>query len=183
MVLRWRVHAAIASFSADALRMRGPRLLDKRGVPCAPVRKPDEVLHDQRLHDSGALMRLPIRFSATPSQFGKPAMALGGANEEVYGGLLKLSRDEIDALRPARAPMRRRSWNAGRSWWRCRSAGPADGGSAAHLVDHFIAASCGPGANAGRYSPRRCGIRTGTVYGRRLCAIIPYHARERCNAL
>ncbi|MEM5428031.1 CoA transferase [Cupriavidus oxalaticus] len=89
-------------------------LLDKRGVPCAPVRKPDEVLHDQRLHDSGALMRLahpelgqvdavgmglPIRFSATPSQFDKPAMALGGANEEVYGGLLKLSQDEIDALR------------------------------------------------------------------------------------
>lgn len=91
-------------------------LLDKRGVPCAPVRKPDEVLHDQRLHDSGALMTLshpqagpvdavgmglPIRFSATPSQFDQPAMALGGANDEIYGGLLKLSPQELRALREA----------------------------------------------------------------------------------
>jgi formyl-CoA transferase len=96
--------------SSDVVR----ELLDKHGVPCAPVRKPTEVLHDRRLHDSGALMHLahpdfgpvdavgmglPIRFSATPSQFDQPAMALGRANEEIYGGLLKLSREEIGALR------------------------------------------------------------------------------------
>lgn len=96
--------------SAEVVR----ELLDNRGVPCAPVRKPNEVLHDQRLHDSGALMNLahpefgpvdavgmglPIRFSATPSQFDQPAMELGGANEEIYGRLLKLSPKEIQALR------------------------------------------------------------------------------------
>ncbi|CAG2147276.1 CaiB/BaiF CoA transferase family protein [Cupriavidus numazuensis] len=88
-------------------------LLDKRGVPCAPVRTPTQVLHDRRLHDSGAVMDLvhpefgpigavgmglPIRFSATPSQFDQPAMALGAANAEIYGGLLKLSPQEIAAL-------------------------------------------------------------------------------------
>lgn len=95
--------------TADVVR----ELLDRCGVPCAPVRKPDEVLQDRRLHDSGALMDLahptlgpvdavgmglPIRFSATPSQFDQPAMALGGANEEIYGGLLKLTEQEIQAL-------------------------------------------------------------------------------------
>jgi crotonobetainyl-CoA:carnitine CoA-transferase CaiB-like acyl-CoA transferase len=89
-------------------------LLDKRGVPCAPVRKPAEMLRDPRLHASGALtdlvhpkfgpvdavgMGLPIRFSATPSQFDQPAMALGGANDEIYVGLLQLSQQELGTLR------------------------------------------------------------------------------------
>jgi len=88
-------------------------LLDRRSVPCAPVRTPDEVLQDRRLHESGALMDLvhpsfgpvgavgmglPIRFSATPSQFDQPAMALGGSNEEIYRDLLKLDEQEIRAL-------------------------------------------------------------------------------------
>ena len=96
--------------SADVVR----ELLDKRGVPCAPVRSPAEVLEDRRLHDSGALMRLahpsygavdavgmglPIRFSVTPSQFDEPAMALGGANGEIYGRLLELGEQDIAALR------------------------------------------------------------------------------------
>jgi formyl-CoA transferase len=95
--------------TADVVR----ELLDRRGVPCAPVRKPDEVLHDRRLHDSGALMDLahptfgpvdavgmglPIRFSATPSQFDQPAMPLGSSNEEIYGGLLKLTEQDIKDL-------------------------------------------------------------------------------------
>ncbi len=89
-------------------------LLGKRGVPSAPVRTPTEVLHDRRLHESGALMTLthpelgevdavgmglPIRFSASTAQFDQPATALGAANAEVYGGLLKLSPQEIESLR------------------------------------------------------------------------------------
>lgn len=89
-------------------------LLGKRGVPSAPVRTPAEVLQDRRLHESGALMNLthpelgevdavgmglPIRFSASTAQFDKPAMALGAANEEIYGGLLKMSPQEIESLR------------------------------------------------------------------------------------
>ncbi|MCO5397854.1 CaiB/BaiF CoA transferase family protein [Ralstonia soli] len=89
-------------------------LLGKRGVPSAPVRTPAEVLQDRRLHESGALMNLthpelgevdavgmglPIRFSASTAQFDQPATALGAANAEVYGGLLKLSPQEIEALR------------------------------------------------------------------------------------
>lgn len=96
--------------TADVVR----KLFADRGVPCAPVRKPLEVLHDSRLQKSGALMNLshprfgpvdavgmgfPIQFSATPSQFDQPAMALGEANQEIYGGLLNLGPQELGALR------------------------------------------------------------------------------------
>lgn len=88
-------------------------LLEKRSVPCARVRRPDEVLHDPRLHESGAVMNLrhprfgdigavgmgmPIQFSKFKAQFDQPATELGSANEDVYGGLLDLSQSEIEAL-------------------------------------------------------------------------------------
>lgn len=92
-------------------------LLEKRAVPCARVRSPLEVLRDPRLHESGAIMNLqhpdlgpidavgmglPIQFSKTKGQFDQPATQLGAANEEVYGELLKLSKEEIAELRAAR---------------------------------------------------------------------------------
>lgn len=119
---RMRNAAALNEIIAAWTRQRGTaevvrELLERRGVPCAPVRKPDEVLHDHRLHDSGALVKLvhpdfgevdavgmglPIRFSATPSQFDQPAMTLGGANEEIYCGLLELDPKELEALQEMR---------------------------------------------------------------------------------
>jgi crotonobetainyl-CoA:carnitine CoA-transferase CaiB-like acyl-CoA transferase len=89
-------------------------LLDKRSVPAARVRGPQEVLHDPQLHRNGAVMELehpclgrigavgmglPIRFSKSHAQFDQPASELGAANEQVYGELLKLSKQEIEALR------------------------------------------------------------------------------------
>ena len=80
------------------------------------MRTPYEVLNDPHLHESGAVTRLthpgggdidavgmglPIRFSKTPAQFDQPAMALGAANEDVYGRLLGLSAQELDELHRA----------------------------------------------------------------------------------
>lgn len=91
-------------------------LLEKRSVPCSRVRRPDEVLNDPLLHESGAVMNLehptlgpigaigmglPIQFSKSKAQFDQPACELGSANEQVYGGLLDLSKREIDELRTA----------------------------------------------------------------------------------
>ncbi|HDS1695145.1 MULTISPECIES: CaiB/BaiF CoA-transferase family protein [unclassified Pseudomonas] len=96
--------------SAEAIAELGR----KRGVPAAPVRTPQQMLDDRRLHERGAIlelshphngptgamgMGLPIQFSATPSQFDQPAMALGAANEDVYTGLLGLSPEQINSLR------------------------------------------------------------------------------------
>jgi len=91
-------------------------LLEKRGVPSARVRTPDEVLHDPHLHESGAVvglhhptigridafgMGMPIQFSKSEAGFDQPAMELGAANAEVYGNLLKLSKGEMEALHAA----------------------------------------------------------------------------------
>ena len=88
-------------------------LLERRGVPCAAVRTPEQVLRDPVLHGRGAVMKLshprlgdthavgmglPIRFSRTPSQFDQPAPELGSANAQVYGDLLRLGARELEAL-------------------------------------------------------------------------------------
>jgi len=89
-------------------------LADKRNVPIVPVRAPSEVLHDPALLQRGAVMKLehpkmgatqaygmgnPIHFSKGHAQFDIPAQELGDANDEVYGSLLKLTPDELAALR------------------------------------------------------------------------------------
>jgi formyl-CoA transferase len=89
-------------------------LLEKRQVPATRVRAPVEVLSDPDLIARGAVTTLehpligdlrtsgmgnPIQFSKANAQFDIPAQDLGASNEDIYGGLLKLSPQEIAALR------------------------------------------------------------------------------------
>jgi crotonobetainyl-CoA:carnitine CoA-transferase CaiB-like acyl-CoA transferase len=89
-------------------------LQEKRGVPAAKVRSPQEVLHDPALLERGAVVKLehpaladvdamgmglPIKLSRTPVQFDQPAQELGAANNEIYRKLLKLSESELSQLR------------------------------------------------------------------------------------
>ncbi|ABB12755.1 CaiB/BaiF CoA transferase family protein [Burkholderia lata] len=91
-------------------------LQEKRGVPAAKVRSPQEVLHDPALQERGAVVRLehpgladvnamgmglPIKLSGTPVQFDQPAQALGAANDEIYRELLKLPEERLQQLRDA----------------------------------------------------------------------------------
>jgi formyl-CoA transferase len=97
--------------SAEVIR----ELQEKRGVPCAEVRSPHQVLNDPHLRARGAVvplehpglaaggatamgMGLPIHFSETPVGFDQPAQALGASNDEVYRGLLKVSEEELRQL-------------------------------------------------------------------------------------
>ncbi|MFT4194934.1 CaiB/BaiF CoA transferase family protein [Ottowia sp.] len=97
---------------AEAIR----ELAEKRGVPCAEVRTPEQVLADPYLQERGAVvplehpglaasgtvamgMGLPIQFSESPVRFDQPAQALGEANDDIYRGLLKLSDAELAQLR------------------------------------------------------------------------------------
>lgn len=83
-------------------------------VPAVPVRSPLEVLADPAFRDSGAIVELehpvygkvgatgagvPIQFSRTKARLDQPAVDLGGSNDEVFGDLLGLDRDERDRLR------------------------------------------------------------------------------------
>lgn len=92
-------------------------LLAKRGLPCAKVRSPHEVLNDPQLHESGAIMQLkrpdgsdigavgmglPIQFSNAHAQFDQPASELGAGNDYVYRELLQLSAQELGELKQAR---------------------------------------------------------------------------------
>lgn len=92
------------------------KLFDKRGVPAVVVRRPADVLHDPALHARGAVMQLqhpamgehkavgmgnPIQFSKANAQFDIPAQAIGEANADIYGGLLKMPASEIEGLRSA----------------------------------------------------------------------------------
>jgi len=91
-------------------------LHEKRRIPCAPVRTPEEVLNDPALRRRGAVvdlehplygaigaagMGLPIHFSECHAQYDEPAPVLGSANAGVYGDLLGMTEDELAALRKA----------------------------------------------------------------------------------
>jgi crotonobetainyl-CoA:carnitine CoA-transferase CaiB-like acyl-CoA transferase len=110
-VLNARIAAWTAARGSDEVV---DALLGSRGVPCARVRTPQDVLDDPVLRASGAVvplvepregrsgavgMGLPIRFSATPSAFDRPAEALGASTDAVLSGLLGLGEDELVSLR------------------------------------------------------------------------------------
>lgn len=83
-----------------------------RGMVWAPVRSPDENVHDEHLRDRGFFVEVehpelgrtveyagaPYVFSKTPWRIQRRPPLLGEHNHEVYGELLGLSRDEVVAL-------------------------------------------------------------------------------------
>jgi len=117
---RTRNSVEINAIIQDWLRQRTSaevihELQEKRGVPCAEVRTPQQVLGDPYLQARGAVvplehpglaasgvaamgMGLPIHFSGTPVCFDQPAQALGASNDAVYRGLLKIPEDELKRL-------------------------------------------------------------------------------------
>ena len=85
--------------------------LQAAGVPAGPVLRGPDLLADRHYADRGTFVTvdhphvgprqypgLPWKMSATPGEVRSPAPTLGQHNREVYGGLLGLSGEEIDAL-------------------------------------------------------------------------------------
>lgn len=81
-------------------------------VPAAPVRDLPEVLRDRHMHERGMLLeidhpeygpitvcRSPLRFVGVPPQDYRPSPAYAEHNDDVFGELLKLGPDEVEALR------------------------------------------------------------------------------------
>jgi crotonobetainyl-CoA:carnitine CoA-transferase CaiB-like acyl-CoA transferase len=107
------IEAWTISQTTEAVRRE---LFEKRAVPVVRVRTPGEGLNDPALHARGAVTTLehplmgrvramgmgnPIRFSKAHAQLDVPAQDLGQANQEILGGLLKMSDREMDELRAA----------------------------------------------------------------------------------
>jgi crotonobetainyl-CoA:carnitine CoA-transferase CaiB-like acyl-CoA transferase len=81
-------------------------------VLATAVNTPHDVLQDQHFHDRGFFVEVthpdagavqqpgaPFRMSETPWRIRRPAPRLGQHNEEIYGGLLGLSKEELVVLR------------------------------------------------------------------------------------
>jgi CoA:oxalate CoA-transferase len=84
----------------------------ERRIPLAPVRNVDEVMQDRHMHERGFLDDIehdelgaitvptsPLRYHGSDRRTTSPSPKLGQHNEEIYGGWLGLSADEIAGLK------------------------------------------------------------------------------------
>jgi len=85
-------------------------------VPAAPVRTAPEVMHDPHMHERGMLEHVehpelgdivvpttPLRLHGLPPAPTRPSPKVGQHNDEIYGGWLGLSAQELAALKEAGA--------------------------------------------------------------------------------
>ncbi len=109
------VDEIVSSWTSTRSKAEGLKVLQECGVPSAMVRDVGEVLADSHLHDRGMLrdVKHPLLGDVTlPSSpiniafgdTGEPDMEpdLGASNEAVYGELLGLGADELQALKAER---------------------------------------------------------------------------------
>lgn len=88
--------------------------LNRRGIPCATVNDVGQVAEAPQTRERGVIEAMEVpglgavktlgilpKLSATPGAIRLPPPELGQHNEEIYGGLLGLSAEEIAALRQA----------------------------------------------------------------------------------
>lgn len=108
------VEALVAEWSRNMTTEEALTALRKKKVPCDPVLEVKEVLEDPQLKSRGMIQEIehplnprtgaltagfPIRFSELPAPNPGPSPLLGQHNEEVYMGLLGLSREEMEELK------------------------------------------------------------------------------------
>jgi crotonobetainyl-CoA:carnitine CoA-transferase CaiB-like acyl-CoA transferase len=105
------IDALVSDFTARHSKQHLFDLLMQHRVPCAPVRKLDEVVNDAHMHERGALewvehpmygrvclMRSPLRFQGSEPLAIRPSGELGRDNHEVYGQWLGLSDSQLRQL-------------------------------------------------------------------------------------
>jgi crotonobetainyl-CoA:carnitine CoA-transferase CaiB-like acyl-CoA transferase len=107
------VEALVTEWSKNLTTEEALKALRRKKVPCDPVLEIKDVLQDPQLKSRGMIQDLkhpisgptglkaagfPIHFSELPADISTPAPMLGQNNEDVYLGLLKLSKDEFEQL-------------------------------------------------------------------------------------
>jgi crotonobetainyl-CoA:carnitine CoA-transferase CaiB-like acyl-CoA transferase len=107
--------AAIAPSVRQKTTAEWVALLEPLGVPCGPINRLDDVYADPQVQHRGVrievphplsgsvpLVANPIRYSRTPITYDAPPPMLGQHTDEVLGGLLGKSADELQDLRSKR---------------------------------------------------------------------------------
>jgi CoA:oxalate CoA-transferase len=108
------VDGTIAAWTKTLPKMEIFAIAKQRRIPLAPVREVDEVMHDRHMHERGFLddiehdeigpITVPtssLRFHGADRRKTTPSPKLGQHNEEIYGGWLGLSADELAGLKLA----------------------------------------------------------------------------------
>ena len=108
------VEAVVTEWSRNRSMEEALQTLRNRKIPCDPILEVKEVLEDPQLKARGMIQELvhplnpktgvktagfPIRFSARPAEEISSAPLLGYNNDEIYRGLLGLSKEEMEELR------------------------------------------------------------------------------------
>lgn len=110
------VDALVTAWSSALSRAELEAVTRRHGVPAAPVRTLEEVLHDPGMHERGMLRWVdhpevgrvvlpstPLRIAGAPPPDFAPSPFLNQHEDEVLGGVLGLNDAERDALRAAGA--------------------------------------------------------------------------------
>ena len=105
------IKAALEDWTKTKTKMEVFHTLAKQGIPCAPVLDTKEVLEDPHFNQRGTIVEFnhpqrgkyrmagcPIRLSKSKPDY-RPAPLLGQDNEDVFGELLGLSKEEISKLK------------------------------------------------------------------------------------
>jgi CoA:oxalate CoA-transferase len=106
------VDETISAWSRTLPKMEIFAIAKQRRIPLAPVRNVDEVMRDPHMHERGMLEWIdhdeigrivvpntPLRVHGADKVPTTPSPKLGQHNDEIYGGMLGLSSDEIAELR------------------------------------------------------------------------------------
>ncbi len=105
------VDEAVSSWTRTRTKKAIFEELIANGVPCAPVRNLDEVVHDQNMHERGALQyqdhpeygriivqQTPIRFDGLEPMTIPPSHKLGEDARDVLSTMTTLKDEEIDQI-------------------------------------------------------------------------------------
>ena len=106
-----KLDAVIAGWTRGQDAFALAERLQAAGVPAGPVLRGPDLLADRHYAERDTFISvdhpqvgpkqypgIPWKMSATPGEVRSPAPTLGQHNREVYGGLLGLTGEEIDAL-------------------------------------------------------------------------------------
>ncbi len=109
------IDAILAEWTRQRETPGAIRQLREFGVICGPVRNIREILASPHMRARGMIENLahpkigdlpgvhaqgfPIKLSATPGGYERPAPLIGQHNEEIFCGLLGMKKDEIEKLK------------------------------------------------------------------------------------
>ena len=111
MAHRDELDAIIAGWTGSQDAFELAERLQGEGVPAGPVLRGPDLLADRHYAERGTFVTIdhpqvgpklypgiPWKMSETPGEVRWPSPTLGQHNREIFGGLIGLTNEEIDAL-------------------------------------------------------------------------------------